>query len=127
MLEVVCECGTRLRLGDEWAGKQGRCPRCDAVLQIPSLPHPVQEPAQTPHRGAPAAATEDGYSSRTKARAPDRHLPNSRMRYQRRLELVTGFAKRLRSHEAIGAFGRRDASNGWLDRILVAPTCGNQS
>src|SRR5688500_12090759 len=36
MVEVHCTCGTRLRLGDEWAGQQGACPKCGAVLNIPA-------------------------------------------------------------------------------------------
>ena len=37
MVEVTCQCGTRLRLGDEWAGRRGKCPRCGAALQLPAL------------------------------------------------------------------------------------------
>jgi len=38
MIDVEChQCQTHLRLGDEWAGKKGRCPRCHAVLDLPAV------------------------------------------------------------------------------------------
>lgn len=52
MIDVHCTCGTRLQLGDEWAGRQGRCPRCGQPLEIPR-PKPA---APTAARAAPPAA-----------------------------------------------------------------------
>ena len=34
-IELTCPCGRRLRVGDEHAGEQGRCPACGGLLRIP--------------------------------------------------------------------------------------------
>lgn len=34
MIEVTCQCGSRFRLDDEWAGKHARCPVCNEVLRV---------------------------------------------------------------------------------------------
>jgi hypothetical protein len=34
-----CDCGRKLKVGDEMAGQEGQCPACGRVLQIP---HPVE-------------------------------------------------------------------------------------
>lgn len=53
MLEVQCgQCGTRLRLEDHWAGKKGKCPRCECVLDLPGRPAP-EAPATEPSRPPP--------------------------------------------------------------------------
>ncbi len=57
MVEVTCQCGTRLRLGDEWAGSRGKCPRCGGVLEVPALPAGASTtPASLP-RGAAQVPT----------------------------------------------------------------------
>ena len=55
-ITVTCECGKLLEIGEEYAGKQGRCPICRNVVNIPlgmampiltlddPLPLPVAEP-----------------------------------------------------------------------------------
>jgi hypothetical protein len=35
-IDLTCPCGKKLRIGEEYAGKQGRCPVCTRVLDIPS-------------------------------------------------------------------------------------------
>ncbi len=47
-------CGVQLMLEDRWAGQQGRCPHCRAVLDVPSTAGPP--PAAEPPVSAPAAA-----------------------------------------------------------------------
>jgi tetratricopeptide (TPR) repeat protein len=59
MIEVDCACGARLQLGDEWGGKRGKCPACQAVLDIPlAQPAPSesawQSPPEAPAPFAPA-------------------------------------------------------------------------
>ena len=46
MLDILChECGTQMRLPDDWAGKKGKCPKCGSVLQIgPAAPTLVLGP-----------------------------------------------------------------------------------
>ena len=34
-IDLICPCGRRLRVGDEHAGEQGRCPACGGLLPIP--------------------------------------------------------------------------------------------
>jgi hypothetical protein len=36
---LSCDCGRKLKVGDEMAGQEGQCPACGRVLQIP---HPVE-------------------------------------------------------------------------------------
>jgi hypothetical protein len=35
---ICCGCGAELQIGDEWAGKLGRCPHCSANSRIPGSP-----------------------------------------------------------------------------------------
>lgn len=35
MVVVPCQCGSRFRVGDQWLGKQARCPVCRAVVAVP--------------------------------------------------------------------------------------------
>jgi hypothetical protein len=37
-ITMVCECGKRLSVKDEHAGKRGKCPACQRVLRIPDEP-----------------------------------------------------------------------------------------
>jgi hypothetical protein len=54
---IECPCGKNLRIGDEHAGQQGRCPVCSRVLDIPAAdtPHPLAAP--TPPDGTGQAVT----------------------------------------------------------------------
>ena len=59
-ISVSCDCGARLKVRDEAAGKRVKCPKCQAAIQVPqaeSPPEPelqiVDEPAAPPE---PAAA-----------------------------------------------------------------------
>lgn len=46
MIVVKCQCGSRFQVGDEWAGKQARCPVCSAVVGVDeSMPAPAAAPA----------------------------------------------------------------------------------
>ncbi|MBN2578160.1 MAG: hypothetical protein JXB10_04140 [Pirellulales bacterium] len=54
MLEVRCNrCQARLKLGDEWAGKKGKCPRCNTVLHIPAPAASSSKPAHSAADVAP--------------------------------------------------------------------------
>src|SRR5262249_42783992 len=37
-IDLTCSCGKRLQVSDEYAGRQGQCPACGRVLDIPA-PH----------------------------------------------------------------------------------------
>src|SRR5262249_51646082 len=34
-IELTCSCGKRLQVSGEFAGRQGQCPACGGLLQIP--------------------------------------------------------------------------------------------
>lgn len=47
-IDLTCSCGRRLQVADAFAGRQGQCPACGALLPIPG-------PAETETVAAPAA------------------------------------------------------------------------
>ncbi|HMF17232.1 MAG TPA: hypothetical protein VKE98_08500 [Gemmataceae bacterium] len=64
-IDVTCSCGKRLRVADEFAGQQGQCPVCGALLAIPAtstilpLAPSLPETAQAvTARVGPSAAVE---------------------------------------------------------------------
>jgi len=59
-IELRCPNGHRLRVADESAGKQARCPVCQAIVQVPvpaddeaDSPAPAEEPTSQPEPTAP--------------------------------------------------------------------------
>ncbi|HZY86689.1 MAG TPA: hypothetical protein VFE78_17775 [Gemmataceae bacterium] len=58
-IPLTCACGRSLRIKDEYAGKQGKCPGCGAVLDIPK----------------PEAAAEDEALEVLLAESPDDEAP----------------------------------------------------
>jgi hypothetical protein len=58
-------CKKRTQAPEELAGRKARCPNCQAVINVPDLPEPVEEadeapqPAPAPARRAPARRAED--------------------------------------------------------------------
>ncbi len=44
----TCECGRKLQVARELAGKKGKCPQCGKILVIPAESEPVQEEAPVP-------------------------------------------------------------------------------
>ena len=42
-ISVQCPNGHQLKVKDEYAGKRGRCPKCQAPIQIPALPVDAEE------------------------------------------------------------------------------------
>ena len=64
-IELTCPCGKQLRVADEFAGRQGQCPACGALVDIPergavasgaSPAHPEAAQAVTTTRGLADAA-----------------------------------------------------------------------
>ncbi len=65
-IEFNCPyCTAAIRVPDAYAGKQGRCPKCDTKLRIPSVPLPNQ-----PTAGSPASPASAASSLATSIRAP---------------------------------------------------------
>ena len=69
-IEIICQgCSKKLRVPDEHAGKQARCPECGAIMAIPASALPTRA-ATGPFLGSPQTAppdkwylqTEDGHS-----------------------------------------------------------------
>lgn len=57
-IQVQCPCGARLTVGDQFAGKRGKCPKCGAVVAIPAEAAPVaaeQSPSPAAFPGQQAA------------------------------------------------------------------------
>ena len=49
-IEMTCEsCGQQLRVSDEHAGKQARCPACKAVMSVPAAALGVSTPSEVWH------------------------------------------------------------------------------
>lgn len=72
-IHVTCSnCRTALQIPDHWAGKRGKCPRCQAVLEIPapaasSDPAGATPPANVPD---PQAALRDTVSRQDTVSVP---------------------------------------------------------
>ena len=43
-------CGQKIRVPDEQAGRTGRCPRCKARIQVPPAPEPAAPEAVVPKK-----------------------------------------------------------------------------
>jgi S1-C subfamily serine protease/phage FluMu protein Com len=53
-IPVGCaNCGSTLKVADQYAGKKGKCPKCGGVIQVPKIAQPIQ-PIEAP---APKPAT----------------------------------------------------------------------
>lgn len=51
-IQVQCDCGARLSVSDESAGKRGQCPKCGAIVAIPARDDAIPAepaPARQPH------------------------------------------------------------------------------
>ncbi|MEZ6058237.1 MAG: hypothetical protein R3C01_16180 [Planctomycetaceae bacterium] len=62
-IEVLCECGRRLKARDEFAGTRAECPTCGAVVEIPSttsknIATPENSSAPTPADAVPDRAAQ---------------------------------------------------------------------
>ncbi len=65
MINFNCsECGVKIAIKDEFAGKKGRCPKCKAVLTIPAAAAP-------PDPGEYDLALEDGSEAEARGIATD--------------------------------------------------------
>ncbi|HEY2584411.1 MAG TPA: PrsW family glutamic-type intramembrane protease [Tepidisphaeraceae bacterium] len=81
-IEVSCECGGRFRAKDELAGRRVKCPKCGAVLTIPTPPIDLsdfdEEPSVKQHvplPTRPASAADDSWDNDDDDAPPRRALP----------------------------------------------------
>jgi len=52
MFTVECECGARLQIRDELAGKRGKCPKCGEILALIAQQLQIQDQRPTDNAGA---------------------------------------------------------------------------
>jgi hypothetical protein len=57
---LTCSCGKRLLVSDEFAGRQGQCPACGGLLQIPERDATVTSVAPSSDKSAQAVAAALG-------------------------------------------------------------------
>lgn len=78
-----CVCGQQLEMSDEYAGKQARCPSCQAVVTVPSAAPPPLPPAAPPKaRLADPDLTDDDHGAGAASLNPldRRNTPSGRRR-----------------------------------------------
>lgn len=56
---VTCQCGRKLQIGDQYAGKQGQCPGCKRTLEIPYIDELPVVAEPEPYRPLSTAVTEE--------------------------------------------------------------------
>ena len=65
----TCKCGKSVAVDRKFAGRHGRCPRCNAVVQIPAESTPTQDvspaPATVPPPATPPIAPQAGPAQET--------------------------------------------------------------
>ena len=50
MITFKCSCGQTLKVPEQYAGKKGKCPKCNTVCNIPQLDSPAESPAAIPEK-----------------------------------------------------------------------------
>ena len=70
-IDLTCSCGRQLRVADEFAGRQGRCPACGAVLEIPQRETFVSRPASPPLDEAQALTDTPGLVGPAQSDSPE--------------------------------------------------------
>ncbi len=63
---LTCECGKKLKVNDDSAGKRVRCPQCKATLQVPAADSPDDD-APPPKKNRPAPIEEEDRPRRSAA------------------------------------------------------------
>src|SRR5262245_6594726 len=68
---VTCPgCKAQFNVGEKFAGKQGPCPKCKALITIPKISGASAPPPTPEGKAGPAAATKPGAAPATKPAAP---------------------------------------------------------
>src|SRR6516225_1285115 len=70
-IDLTCSCGRQLRVADEFAGRQGRCPACGAILEIPQRDALVSPSAPSPLDEAQALTDTPGLTVPVQPDSPD--------------------------------------------------------
>jgi hypothetical protein len=70
-IDVTCSCGKRLRVADEFAGRQGQCPICGVLLAIPEWDAVESDTRATSLEAAKAVIAESDWSESAAQGAPE--------------------------------------------------------
>ena len=68
---LTCSCGKQLLVADEFAGRQGRCPACGGLLEIPERDVVVRVADPSPLPAAQAVTATPGWAGTTEAGSPE--------------------------------------------------------
>jgi hypothetical protein len=132
-IDTICpKCQAKLRIGDEYAGQQARCPRCDTIYAVPTLEEAVAltsiASAESP---PPAGSASDPPSEPPTAAAPEQPAPpespapaETLLPPQIELPPADGTQWFLRTPEGpIYGPTRRDDFQRWVVEGRVTPDC----
>jgi hypothetical protein len=70
-ITLTCSCGKQLQVADEFAGRQGRCPVCGGLLEIPERAAVVSGAGPSPPEAAEAVTTAPGWEGPAAPAAPE--------------------------------------------------------
>ena len=79
-MSVVCQCGKKLNVPDQFAGKQVKCPGCGGGIKVPAAAdedEPVARPVLKVSSKAPPAAAAGRSACRSCATPALRNRPRS--------------------------------------------------
>jgi hypothetical protein len=71
LIELTCSCGKRLKVSDEFAGRQGQCPACGGQFQIPGRDATVTSVAPSADDAAQAVVAAPGLAGAKGPGAPE--------------------------------------------------------
>jgi hypothetical protein len=71
LIELTCSCGKRQLVSDEFAGRQGQCPACGGLLQIPERDATVTSVAPQSDKSAQAGIAALGLACPKDPAAPE--------------------------------------------------------
>ncbi len=118
-IAVVCTaCKARFQVSEKFAGKQGPCPKCKAVITVPKLEDQVVIHAPEEFSGGAATAAKDAQGRsvlKPLSRQKTRLTPLS-------IALMAGGAITVLA--VAFALGRAELANGWIlgaGAVLMAP------
>jgi hypothetical protein len=105
-IELTCSCGKRLQVAEEFSGRQGRCPACGELLQIPGRDDTTTAPSSD--EASPALFVTVGLPTSKGAGVPPDAITS-----------ITGAEARLHAGERRGARADDDAKLTVVGYILT--------
>jgi hypothetical protein len=74
VIVLTCDCGRKLQIREEFAGKQGKCPACGQTLDIPAADEPAAKLAATAEPVLEAEVVEDAQPAASPESEPTNHV-----------------------------------------------------